>query len=165
MADESMPAQPKTTQLPAADKNEILLAEIKTLMTQGLSALDAKVAIGFGRLSADIALVSTDLGVVKDRVNVLEAFKVDSESRMSRTSTAVRGASQVDMEQAAQLAQERTAREDLAKQVASLATTNAAQLAILSRLDRLAANPAVKVLLFALGTVATGYLASKGLPK
>jgi septal ring factor EnvC (AmiA/AmiB activator) len=114
-------------------------------------------------LRADVALVSNDLGVVKDRVALVETRVVDLEAARSRTSNRVREVSQSDLNQEAQLAQERSAREELAKQVASLAESNQVQLAILTRLDRLAANPHVKIILAVLATAATTWLASKGL--
>jgi hypothetical protein len=66
------------------------------------------------------------------------------------------------MEQAAQLAQERIAREDLATKVDALTTMQNTQLAILGRLDRVASNPTVKVLAGMLATAAISYLAGKG---
>ncbi len=55
------------------------------------------------------------------------------------------------------------AREDLAKQVAALATTNATQLAILSRLDKVASNPLVKTVGAMLFTAFVTWLATKGI--
>ncbi len=145
------PEQPKTAQLAAVPQWAIEL-------TQAMKS-------GIAEVRADVALVSNDLGLLKTRVSIMEGLRTEDDMRASKYSGGIKSLSTSNAEQDAQLAQERAAREDLAKQVAALATSNATQLAILSRLDKVAANPTVKLILFALGTIATGYLASKGLGK
>ncbi len=113
---------------------------------------------GFRVTNANIEVVANDLGVVKDRVSILETER-------AKFSGGIRGLSTSNAEQDAQLAQERAARENVAKEVRDLKESQAVQLAILARLDRVASNPTVKVLLFLAGTAATGYLASKGMSK
>lgn len=53
---------------------------------------------------ADIGLVSNDLGVVKDRLLIVEKWKGEAELRASRTSERVREGSQHDMERDAKVA-------------------------------------------------------------
>ena len=104
---------------------------------------------------ADISLVSNDLGIVKDRLVIVETWKNDVDTRANRTSMRVEQASKVDLEQAAALAAEKVAREELATKVDTL-------LAIGTRLDKVTSNPMVKVLFGMLLTAAVSYLAGKG---
>lgn len=144
-----MPPQPKTVELPAVPTWAVELTQ--------------SVREGFARTNANLELVSNDLSLVKERVALLESWKISSETRAARTSDAVRSASQVDVEQAAQLAQERAAREALAAKLDALSGTQEAQLAILSRLDKVAANPIVKTLAAMLATAVITWLASHGI--
>lgn len=118
---------------------------------------------GFAMTNANIELVSTDLSVVKDRLVIVESWKADIDTRASRTSARVKMASENDLSHDAQLAQERMARESLAKKVDSLTVTQETQLAILSRLDKVASNPMVKTIMTILGTALATWAASKGL--
>jgi hypothetical protein len=124
--------------------------------------LTQSVKSGIAELRADVALVSNDLGVVKDRVAILESFRSDQEQRANRTSAGVRSLSTTDAAQEAQLAQERAAREELAAKVDSLAKTNETQLAILGRLDAVVKNPLAKTLVAMLATAAITWLAGHG---
>jgi septal ring factor EnvC (AmiA/AmiB activator) len=142
------PAEKPTTQLPAVPAWAVELTQ--------------SVKSGIAELRADVALVSNDLGVVKDRVAILESFRNDQETRASRTSARVQQSQATDLEQAAQLAQERAAREELAREVADLTTTQATQLAILTRLDKITSNPTVKVLAGMAATAALTWLATHG---
>lgn len=148
---DDMPEQPKTTQLAAVPEWAI---ELTRSMKEG-----------FRVTNANIEVVSNDLTVVKDRLVIVERWKGEQDERASRMSTGVRGLSSANLEQDAQLAQERAAREALASKVQELTDSQAVQLAILTRLDKVASNPTVKVLLFLAGTAATGYLATKGISK
>ncbi len=150
-----MPAQPKTRELPAADRTEIQINEIKVLMLKGMGELDVKMALGFKAIMGDVADLSRRLIYVED-------WKSESEARMTKTSLAVRGASQVDLAHEAQLAHERDAREALATKVDELAKTNETQLAILGRLDKVASNPLVKTVAAMLATALVTWLASHG---
>lgn len=147
---------PKTTQLAA--------------VPEWAAELTRATKEGFSRISANLELVSTDLSVVKDRVNILESRQNEFDTRASRSSEGVRGLSQADHSHDAQLVQERSAREALAKktdsiasEVTSLKATNETQLAILSRLDRVASNPLVKTMAAMLATALITWLASKGI--
>lgn len=142
--DDGMPPQPATKRIEAVPPWAI---EMTVSMKEG-----------FRVTNANIEVVANDLGVVKDRVSILETER-------AKFSGGIRGLSTSNAEQDAQLAQERAARENVAKEVRDLKESQAVQLAILARLDRVASNPTVKVLLFLAGTAATGYLASKGMSK
>jgi hypothetical protein len=107
-ADATPPQQPKTTELPAVPAWAIELTH--------------SVKSGIAELRADVALVSNDLGVVKDRVAILESFRNDQEQRATRASAGVRSLSTTDADHEAQLAQERAAREELATKVDALTT-------------------------------------------
>lgn len=194
MADEkidprSEPAeQPKTTQLPAADKTDIQFNELKILITAGLSALDSKVAIGFkeqdirlARVEANIDVLGNEIGNVKKEVGLLYSWKDDVDSRLKTNSMRAKAPSAFDMEQDArlavalsQLAEEKARREKLEetaatkedlKAVADKQTTD-----IVTSVSKLAEkNPTVRHLLTALAAVAVvglntlmTYLATKG---
>ncbi len=143
-----MPDQPKTKEIPAVPEWAIELTR--------------SVKIGIAELRADVALVSNDLGIVKDRVSILESHKNDQDMRATRTSAGVRSLSTTDAEQQAALAQERAAREALATKVDRLTATQEIQLAILGRLDKVASNPTVKVLAGMIATALLTWLASHG---
>ncbi len=138
---DDMPEQPKTTKLEAVPPWAV---ELTRAMKSGIA-----------EVRADISLVSNDLSVVKDRVTILE-------SERTKLSGGVRGLSTTDAEQAAQLAQERAAREALATEVADLKKTNETQLAILARLDKVASNPLVKTVVAMMATALLTWLASHG---
>lgn len=158
MADDRVepPEQPKTTQMPVVPQWAIEL-------TQAMKD-------GFRQTNANIELVSSDLGLLKSRVDILETER-------SKYSGGLRGLSTSDAEQAAQLAQERAAREALATEhavtkktveeiavnQAALAKTNDTQLAILARLDKVASNPMVKTVVTILVTILGTWAASKGI--
>ncbi len=150
------PEQPKTTQLPAVPAWAV--------------DLTTTVKAGIAELRADVALVSNDLGVVKDRVAILESFRNDTEARATRTSAGVRSLSSTNAEQDAQLAQERAAREALAAKtdsveakVDALTASQSLQMTILTRLDAITQQPLVKTLAAMLATAAITWLASRGI--
>ena len=147
-----MPPQPKTAQLPAADPVQVLLLQMQRSM-------DA----GFREMGTDIKLVSNDLGIVKDRLVIVETWKNDQDSRMSRTSARVQQASEMDLAHEARLAAEIVARQELATKLDALTESQAVQLAVLARLDKIATNPHIKLILAVLATAAMSWAASKGL--
>ena len=104
---------------------------------------------------ADISLVSNDLGIVKDRLVIVESWKNDVDSRAARTSLRVEQSSKIDLEQAAALAAEKEAREALTVKVDTL-------LAIGTRLDKVTSNPTLKVIVGMLLTAFVTWLAGKG---
>ncbi len=125
--------------------------------------LTKSVKSGFDEVRRDLETVKAEGQRTNLRLTRQEVRMDDVETRLANNSIRAKSTTQQDMEQDAQLAQERAAREALAVKVDDIAKTNEAQLAILARLDKIASNPTVKLILFALGTIATGYLASKGL--
>lgn len=111
---------------------------------------------GFAKVHADIELVSNDLGIVKDRVVILEKWKIEADGRTTAHSIKVRSISESDLTQNAELAKERAAREELSKRVDEL-------LSIARELRAIAANPMVRRVAYAAGSAVLFYLASKGL--
>lgn len=165
-----LPPQPKTAQLPAADKQEILLAELKVLITQGLGALDAKVAIGFrdldtkvDRLEANMELQGGEIGLVKKEVGLLFEWKGDVDQRLKNNSQRAAATSSVDLDHESKIASEIVARQAVEAKVDALTKSNEIQLAILSRLDKVASNPHVKIVLAVIASAAMSWAASKGL--
>lgn len=139
-----MPEGKKTVDLPAVTDRALL------------EDLTRSVREGFRMTNANIEVVANDLGVVKARVDILE-------SERTKLSGGVRQLSSADADGAAQLAQERMAREALAVEVADLKKTNETQLAILARLDKVASNPMVKTVVTILVTILGTWAASKGI--
>lgn len=114
------------------------------------------------RVSTNVDNVISAVDVLRDRVNAHDARFAEQDTRASNVSIRVRDASRSDLEQAAQLAQERASRESLATKVDELSVTNATQLAILSRLDKITSNPTVKVIAGMIATALLTWLASHG---
>lgn len=72
-------------------------------LTTGFASVKDSVTSLGRELSADIKLVSNDLGILNDRVGILESARNDGEQRAARTSQRVAQASQVDLEHEAKL--------------------------------------------------------------
>lgn len=158
MSDE-LPAQPKTRELPAADKTEIMFAELKVLVTTRFNELDAKVE----RLEGNLALTSGEVGVVKSELVTIHEWRGSIEERLKNNSQRAKAMTDGDRAQDAQLAQEITARQALAAKVDVLEQKTDAQTAILERLDKIASNPLVKQIAAAAGTAILTWLTMKGL--
>ncbi|MBA2683258.1 MAG: hypothetical protein H0U66_02030 [Gemmatimonadaceae bacterium] len=169
MADADKPPMPESKPTVAINSTDIIKAQLTRLIdkvdeqTTTLKEHRSETADSFKHLTADVELVSSDLSIVKSRVTILESYKNDADARATRTSARVQQASQVDLEQASQLARERAAREALAKRVADLAEETDRQTVMLTSLTtmatKLAANPYIKQLSVALLAALTGYLA------
>lgn len=149
------PEQPPTRELPKVPEWAIELTK--------------SVKSGIAEVRADISLVSNDLGILKQRVSIIEGLRVEDEHRLLKLSGGVRGLSGTDLQHEAELAQERAAREagDKAREVLTvkvdaLAATNQAQLDILKQLARVASNPLAKTLAAMLATALVTWLASHG---
>lgn len=112
---------------------------------------------------ADISLVSNDLGVLKQRVSIMEGLRSSDEARLQNNSIRAKQASVVDLAHEAQLAQERMSREALAVKVEALDGKQDAQLALLQQLVKLTEKPVVKLVFTAIGTAILGYLSARGL--
>jgi hypothetical protein len=157
-----MPAQPKTATFAAADKNEILLAEIKAIVCAVGEKVDT-VGSKVDRLEANLELQGGEIGLIKREVSLLYDWRDGVDERLRSNSMRARGASQVDLEQAKALSDEVTARESLKETVDDLAKSNAVQLAILERLDKVAKHPTVKIVLAIIGFLGASWLAARGL--
>jgi hypothetical protein len=137
-------------------------------------ALSQSVNVGFRSVNERLDKLEGSDKSISDEVQRLSRDVVDLRAdgrrfdedirRLSeRTKDTSARASQGDLEQASQLAQEKVAREALAAEVADLKATNATQLAILGRLDKVASNPLVKTLGAMLATALITYLATHGI--
>ena len=107
MSDEKMPEQPKTAEIPAADKQEILLAELKVLMVSGfrdasadIKNLDTKV----DRLEANLDLQGGELGLMKKEITLIYEWKSDVDNRLKANSQRAQAISNADMEHESKIA-------------------------------------------------------------
>lgn len=152
MSDEQPPPRP-TVSLPAVPQWAI---EMMQATKAGIAEIRADVADARAETRADVGLVSNDLGLLKTRVSIIESLRVEDEARTVKLSGGVRGLSSSDLAHEARIAELGTKVDDLAK-------TNATQLAILSRLDKVASNPVVKTIVTILVTILGTWAASKGI--
>ena len=144
---------------PPAEKPTVEIAKVPAWAIELTTAMKT----GIAEVRADIGLVSNDLGVLKQRVSIIEGLRNSEEARASKLSGGVRGLSNATLEHDAQLAAERMARETLAAKVDALTASQELQLAILSRLDKVMSNSSVKVILGVLAMAAASWAATKGL--
>jgi len=159
MAEDDKPPERPTTKI---DQTEILKGLVKNL-TDSMNT-------GFARIETKLDDGITD---VTKRIIRLESWKEDVDSRMTKNSERVRGQSEVDVAHEAELAKERLAREELAKEVA-LTKSNVdvvmaetkAQTAILSDLKAagtaIAKHPLTQLIVVALSIFLTGWIATHG---
>lgn len=159
MAEDDKPPERPTTKI---DQTEILKGLVKNL-TDSMNT-------GFARIETKLDDGITD---VTKRIIRLESWKEDVDSRMTKNSERVRGQSEVDVAHEAELAKERLAREELAKEVA-LTKSNVdvvmaetkAQTAILSDLKAagtaIAKHPLTQLIVVALSILLTGWIATHG---
>ena len=124
----------------------------------------SKILSAIALVRADIALVSTEVGVVKGglanvvaRVDLIEARKPITSERVQAM------VSDGDLVHEAKLAEEIVARKSLAAKVDGLDTKQDTQLAILTRLESITKNPLVKTIATAIGTAFLTWLSMKGL--
>lgn len=158
MSDE-LPEQPKTVSLPQVPEWAIELtksvkggfAAVNTRL-DGLEGTDKTLADAVNRMDSD----------VKELRSGQRRNEEDIRRLSDRTKDTSLTASQGDLEGAAQLAQERQAREELATKVDALTSTQETQLAILGRLDKVAKNPLVKTMAAMLATAVITWLAAHG---
>lgn len=164
------PKQPTTKELPAVPEWAAeLTRSVKTGFGEVHKRLDDQ-DTKLDKVVTEGIESNTRLTRIEVRVDGVERHVGDLEARVGRASHRVREQSQTDVEQSAQLAQERAAREALAADsaavkhdVTELKQSQELQLAILTRLDKIAANPNLKIILAVLATAATAWLANKGL--
>lgn len=160
--------QPTTKQLPAADPVQVLLLKLQRGMEAGFEhvgeRLDRQDTV-LSRVAAEGVEVNTRLTRIEVRVEHAEKGVEDLEARIGRTSSRVREGSQTTLETESRLAQEIVARQATDAKLDSLTASQETQLAILSRLDKFAANPNIKIILAVLATALMSWAASKGLNK
>ena len=168
MADEKapMPAQPQTAELPKPTALELQLAEL--LSTVRATRVDVgRVEDKVDKMEANNDLLREQFGAVKEQVRAYgvrqDALEERANSGSLRVRTLADTASKADLDQAAQLAAEREARESLAKRVDDVAAETARQTVILTRVDRVLKNPIVQRVASAVGTAVLTYLAMKGI--
>ena len=160
------------------DTNPTTQISESSVLNARLDKLAETIDTGFRMTRADISLVANDLTIAKSQIASLASRTEALESAGSRRSDAVKAVdvrtSQQDLEQAAQLAQERDAREELAAKVEdiskvadNLTTVNVRQLAILEGFrddaKKLLHHPTVRLLIAAVGTFIAGYLGARGI--
>lgn len=158
-----LPPLPKTTQLPVVPEWAV---ELTKSVRNGFDAVNGRLdasEVSLERVVNEGIRTNVRLSRIEERVDELEG-------RIGRASARVRDVSSSEQEQSAQLAQERSAREALSAKVdtlaadlSKLAAANDAQLAILSRLDKVASNPIVKTLAAMLATAVITWLATHGI--
>lgn len=126
-------------------------------------ALSEKVSQGFASVDSRLDALETNLdlqgGAVKDvgrRLTTLEERVGKIEDRQDTSSVRARSVTENDSKQDAAIAQ-------LVTDVAELKETQKTQLAILQRLDKVAANPMVRRVAYAIGLAILGYLGARGI--
>lgn len=147
---ESMPAQPATKQLPAMT-DRALLEDLARVVKSGFEATNER----FDRFENQVDLLVEDGKTTNKRMTTLEVRLDEAEKRAASNSIRAKGASDVDAKHDAAIAK-------LVVKVTGLEDTQQKQLAILTRLDAVAANPTVRRVAYALGTALLAYLAAKG---
>lgn len=153
--DEDTQPSHSTAVLPVITPTEVALAE---LMKEVRGA------------RADISLVSNDLGIVKDRVGIIESWKNDQDARASRNSAGVKNLSATDEHLSTAQAATHALTVATAEKVELLTTSQQLQTEILKRVDRFfdlcdafRKHPLTKLVAAILVLVLGGYAASKGL--
>ncbi|HVG83521.1 MAG TPA: hypothetical protein VM820_03350 [Vicinamibacterales bacterium] len=161
---ESMPAQP-----PA--KATVRDLEIPPAWA---IAMSEKMESGFRGLRADVSMVANDVGLLRDRVVVLERAKLESDERASKNSHRVQLTSENDMAQDAKIA---TLFTDVAGLKTDMAAVKENQVTAAQERAETAAmvkeikdsvtgffkNPKVKFVGQLLFVLATGYAAARGI--
>ena len=149
----------KTVELPSVPDWAVKLTE---KVVGGFTAVNIRLD-GLEGTDRRLADEVNSMGIDLKDLRAADRRHEDDIRRLSeRTKDTSLTASQNDLEAAAQLAQERAARETLDAKVDSLTATQETQLAILGRLDRVAKNPLVKTLAAMLATALITWLASHG---
>ena len=147
----------------ALDKTQIIQAQLKQVL-DAIGQQRSETSDNFAKLSANVDMVSNDLGLVKERIGIIEVWRHDVDSRASRNSARAQQASNHDMEADAKLAAVITWRAGVDEKLAQvptkedLAKTTLAQTNQL--IDSLKKNPYVSKALTILGTAIVTYLAT-----
>ena len=159
-----------TVELPAPPAWAI---ELSTRMQESMAKVQASVESVEGRLdkmqAAVDGLIESDKSLAA-RVVRGETRQDEFEQWRARASERAKQPSQLDLEQSAQIAATKVAHDQLAEQVktqggaiASLMQKTDAQTVILERLDKLTANPTVKLFAHAVVVAFLYWLASHGI--
>lgn len=166
MADEKPPEKPTVE----FEKPPAWAISMMERQQEGFTAIDGRLDTIDGRLNTmetNLDLQGDTTRDVAKRITGVEDRLQKVEERQNNASIRVRQPSEMDMANAAQLAQERAAREDLAKQVDSLTVVNRQQLELLTDVHasakKLLDRPEVKWLAAALWMAFTAWLATKGI--
>lgn len=132
-----------------------------------LEDLRAVVKSGFAEMRIDIQLVSTDVQVIKDRVVILEKWKLENEERVSRHSGGTKQLSQDNLKQDAAIAMLHTKTDQQSVEIAETKSLVEKNNAMTARIEKAAtdvlSSPRVKALSWALWLALAGWLASKGI--
>lgn len=182
MAEEKppMPAQPRTTELPAVDKQEILLAELKVLVTQGFSSMNTRME----KFEQNQDLQGGQIGVVEKEMSLLWQWKEGVDEKLKTNSVRAKGDSAHDLEVDAKMAEglvwrrgvddalARTATKDdlrLATDAQTTAIVTGVKEAVQGVFDAAAKSPTVRrlgqaavALAFLAMSTATTYLLARG---
>lgn len=152
------PPQPSTKQMPREDILQAQLSQLLARTTDGFAKVDSLVT-DVRNLGANLEIVSSDLGVVKDRVAILETER-------TKYSGGIRGLSASDGNQSMQIASLAVKVDDLAAKADAHTVSQSAQTVMLTKLTGILDTPmarrlgyAVAGLLLAALTTATGYFA------
>lgn len=152
MPPDPMPPQPPTV---AIKKDDIIQAQLKQVL-DAVSSFRAEVSSGLTHLTADVQLVSNDLGIVKDRVAIIEGWKNDQDARATRNSKRVQQVSESDLSQEAKLADLIVWRTTVATKEDLKNTTLAQTTQLFARFDELKKKPIVRYAI----ALATGAIVS-----
>lgn len=146
-----MPPQPTTKELPAVRVPQGQLDELVSIVKSGFASVNSRLDTVEANLELQGGSV-TDIGKrltgVEERVHDLETARRDNSMRAKASSA-------VDLEHDAAI-------QRLSADVKALAESANAQTAILQRLDKVAANPTVRRVGYALAMALLSYLAAKG---
>jgi hypothetical protein len=163
------PEQPKTAQLPAADRTAIQLSELKALIVAGQSAINERVDDGFRGVKADMDLLGGQFESLERDVRGLQSWRVRTEDRQAVASMRAKAPSSFDMEQDAKLAEVIIWRNGVDEKLSATATkddlakaTDAQTTAIVGAISKAAASPLLKMIGTAILGILTGYAVSKG---
>ena len=162
--------QPPDRPTVAISQSEIFNARLQQII-DGIAAQRVSEAItaervatqtkeGFDRLELSLSRVVDEVNTNGVRITKLEESRASNSERVKKLAGE---SSNADLSNEAALAGEIVARTTLEAKVDELTKSQSVQLAILGRLDKVASNPQVKIILAVLATAATTWLASKSL--
>lgn len=157
---ESMPAQPKTTELPAVPAWAV---ELTRYVKEGISRLDGSI----GDIEQNVQmLVGQGKALTKWR-GEMDAWREEVDGRLRAGSIRAKEPSQHDVEIRAELSEERKAREALALKVADIETKTDEQTKALARIESAVTgffkNPKVIFVGKVIFALAVAYSGAKGL--